>query len=127
MESIYKEVKKKSLMLLKGNNDRINGWRAVRECLKPIMNGLGDVIAKLQVFNTCPELIRTLPSLIFDQIKVEDLDTDGEDHAADAVRYGIMSRPVPSKTQEQVLDDFFKKKMKKLQVKTNKPFSMTGY
>lgn len=127
MESIYKEVKKKSLMLLKGNNDRINGWRAVRECLKPIMNGLGDVIAKLQVFNTCPELIRTLPSLIFDQIKVEDLDTDGEDHAADAVRYGIMSRPVPSKTQEQVLDDFFKKKMKNLQVKTNKPFSMTGY
>jgi hypothetical protein len=26
-------------------------------------------------------------------VKAEDLDTTGEDHAADALRYGVMSRP----------------------------------
>jgi hypothetical protein len=38
---------------------------------------------------------RTLPALVFDDRKVEDCDTDGEDHAPDALRYGLMSRPAP--------------------------------
>jgi hypothetical protein len=88
----------------------------------------GDkIIAKLQVFDNCSDFIRTFPSLVFDTIRVEDVDSDGEDHAGDAIRYGLMSKPIPSKTQEQVLDDFFKKKLRKQKVIENKPFSMGGY
>jgi hypothetical protein len=43
----------------------------------------------------CPYLIRTLPSLVSDEHKPEDVDTDGEDHAADALRYFVMGRPSP--------------------------------
>jgi hypothetical protein len=127
MESVYKDTTKKTLMLMRGNNDRINGWRTVREYLKPIMTQGDKIIAKLQVFDNCSDFIRTFPSLVFDTIRVEDVDSDGEDHAGDAIRYGLMSKPIPSKTQEQVLDDFFKKKLRKQKVIENKPFSMGGY
>jgi hypothetical protein len=38
-------------------------------------------------------VIRTLPAHVYDKAKVEDLDSDGEDHACDALRYGLMSLP----------------------------------
>lgn len=44
-------------------------------------------------FKTCTHLIRTLPALQHDLDNPEDCDTDGEDHAPDALRYGLMSRP----------------------------------
>ena len=34
-----------------------------------------------------------MPNLVYDKNKIEDLDTNSEDHSADALRYGIMSRP----------------------------------
>jgi hypothetical protein len=37
--------------------------------------------------------IRTLPALQHDLKTPEDCDTDGEDHAPDTLRYGLMSRP----------------------------------
>lgn len=112
MTQIYAQKKKKHLLLLRGNNDRINGWLELREYLKPVLRA-NNTIAKLQVFDTCENLIRTLPSLVYDEHKVEDCDTDGEDHAADAIRYGLMSRPQPSRTQSQIENKFFASKMKK--------------
>jgi hypothetical protein len=50
--------------------------------------------AKLKIFNTCRNLIRTLPLLPFDEKDPEDIDTKAEDHAYDALRYGCMSRPL---------------------------------
>ena len=44
-------------------------------------------------FKTCVHLIRTLPALQHDMDDPEDCDSDGEDHAPDALRYGLMSRP----------------------------------
>jgi hypothetical protein len=35
-----------------------------------------------------------MPLLQYDSVKPEDLDTNGEDHVADEVRYFCMSRPV---------------------------------
>lgn len=48
----------------------------------------------LQIFNTCVNLIRTLPTLPTDRHDPDDVDTEAEDHAYDALRYGIMSRPM---------------------------------
>lgn len=42
------------------------------------------------VFNTCPEIIRTLPNLESASNGTEDLDTSGEDHFWDVIRYRIL-------------------------------------
>ncbi len=47
----------------------------------------------LYLFSTCIDTIRTLPTMQHDKLRPEDMDTDGEDHAADEVRYACMSRP----------------------------------
>lgn len=44
-------------------------------------------------FSTCTDTIRTLPALQHDDARPEDVDTEGEDHAPDEVRYACMSRP----------------------------------
>jgi hypothetical protein len=47
----------------------------------------------LYVFSNCLDLIRTLPAAQHDKHRVEDLDTNCEDHALDDVRYACNSRP----------------------------------
>jgi hypothetical protein len=66
----------------------MGGWDQVRARLK----GDGERPG-LFVFAACAHLIRTLPALQHDQHRPEDVDTEGEDHAADALRYGCMARP----------------------------------
>ena len=54
---------------------------------------------KLQIFDSCPSLIRELPNL---KIKAGTDDVDKvNDHLSDALRYAIMSRmPHPEKEEE---------------------------
>lgn len=47
-----------------------------------------------QVFNTCKHFIRTIPSLVYDDKHVEDIDTDQEDHIYDECRYVLMENPI---------------------------------
>jgi hypothetical protein len=85
--------------LMRANNDRIPGWRRVHEALSLD----GDETPMLQVMSTCRNLIRTLPALPYDPVRIEDVDTDAEDHAADTLRYGLSWRvaqhrpPTPGK------------------------------
>jgi hypothetical protein len=73
------------------------GWRRVREWLKPYVAADGkSQTAALQIFEgRCPNLVRTFPLLVHDEGKPEDVNSDGEDHAPDTLRYGLMSRPAP--------------------------------
>lgn len=71
------------IYLEKATNDRINGKRKVNRLLDPLPDGLPGLL----VFETCTNLIRTFPSLVYDKVNFEDVDTDGEDHAYDALRY----------------------------------------
>lgn len=66
----------------------ISGWDAVRTRLKGDEDG-----PMIAVFSTCIDSIRTIPVLQHDPLKAEDLDTEGEDHAADEWRYACLSRP----------------------------------
>ena len=45
------------------------------------------------IFKTCPNLIRELQGIPVDPNRPEDVDTKASDHAYDALRYLIMSRP----------------------------------
>jgi hypothetical protein len=67
----------------------IGGWDQMRQRMK----GDADGRPMLYTFSTCVDSIRTIPALQHDPDKPEDLDTDGEDHAADEWRYACMSRP----------------------------------
>ena len=50
--------------------------------------------AGLEIFDSCTNLIAQLPVLPLSKTNPEDVDTKAEDHLYDALRYGIMSRPV---------------------------------
>ena len=65
------------------SNDRIGGWENYHQWLRIAPDGL----PYYQVSTDCPNVIRTLPELIHDDLKVEDVDSAGEDHAPDDQRY----------------------------------------
>ncbi|NLI54107.1 MAG: hypothetical protein GX417_07245 [Clostridiales bacterium] len=92
--------------LIRADNARIPGWQRVREYLAEADDGL----PKLLIFRTCENLIRTLPALTFDERFVEDVGGNCEDHAPEALRYGLMSRPAaasePKKPKARVYDPF---------------------
>lgn len=48
----------------------------------------------LYIFKTCKHFIRTIPALVYDDTKVEDIDTDMEDHIYDECRYVMMEHPL---------------------------------
>lgn len=78
------------LKMMMADNDRVNGLARYREALSVAPDGK----PWYQVFETCKDTIRTIPVLQYDVTKVEDVDTDLEDHAYDRDRYFFMSRPV---------------------------------
>lgn len=92
-ESIAETFGKCGVYLMRGNNNRLIGWERVRNLLRPAPDGT----PWLTVAPRCRYLIRTLPAQQQDPHNPEDLDTDGDDHACDAARYGAMSRPSPTR------------------------------
>lgn len=91
IEQVYREH---GVLMVKASNDRVNGWARVHQFLAegPACQyhaGLGwDTCPRLHVFaGAAPNLVRTIGDLPRDKNNPEDLDTDSEDHAADAIRY----------------------------------------
>lgn len=102
--SAAEEADKHGIWFIKGVNDRIAGWMQVHERLKFDQNGY----AMMYFFNTCKAIIRTMPMMMYDEHRVEDLDTELEDHACDEVRYFCMMRPIAPrdiKTEYSPLSD----------------------
>ena len=95
-ESIADVFSKNGVPLIPADNARVPGWQRVREALAPGADGTPE----LAIFDTCRNLIRTLPTLTFDAHNAEDVSDLSEDHAPEALRYGLMSRPRPARTKE---------------------------
>jgi hypothetical protein len=75
--------------LRRADKNRIQGKIQIHEYLRIQQSGR----PRLQIFNNCPSLIRELQSIPLDRSNPEDVDTHAPDHAYDALRYLIMSRP----------------------------------
>jgi len=75
--------------LRRADKNRVQGKVQIHEYLKVQQSGR----PRIQIFNTCPNLIRELQGLPLDKNNPEDVDTHAPDHAYDALRYLIMSRP----------------------------------
>lgn len=81
-------MREAGLQIFKADNSRIDGWLTVRNCLQPFTDpNTGMVKATLQITESCPNLIRTLPMQQHDKRNPEDLDSKLEDHAPDGLRY----------------------------------------
>ncbi len=74
----------------KGDHERIAGWMQMHYRFAFDENGY----PMMYIFKNCRAFIRTIPLLMYDEVKVEDLDTELEDHVADETRYMCMSRPI---------------------------------
>lgn len=76
----------------------LGGWDLMRSRL------IGaDGIPMLYFFSTCKDSIRTIPALLHDPNRPEDVDTKMEDHAADETRYACSSNPwfIPEPTEDK--------------------------
>ena len=83
--SVIELFARSGLSFCKAENDRVQGWMALRELLKANADGG----AKLTIFENCVNLIRTLPLLQFDKRNPNDAATEPHEltHAPDALRY----------------------------------------
>ncbi|MGP4995522.1 phage terminase large subunit [Glutamicibacter ardleyensis] len=70
----------------KGVNARVHGWAQLDEKLLVREDGF----ARYMVYDTCRDTIRTLPAMPRDKKNPEDVDTHGDDHLLDSIRYGLM-------------------------------------
>ena len=86
--------------LRRSDKNRIQGKIQIHEYLRIQASGR----PKIQIFNTCPNLIREIQSIPLDQSNPEDVDTKAQDHAYDALRYLIMSRPRVNDPLSQMRD-----------------------
>lgn len=95
-ESIGALFERERIYFERGDNARLDGKMQVHHRLAFDARG----IPMLYVFSTCRSFIRTVPNLVYDETHVEDVDTDGEDHAYDMLRYVCMENPIapPAKT-----------------------------
>ena len=89
-ESIGALFERERVFFEKGDHARIDGKMQVHHRMAFDENGW----PMLYVFSTCKHFIRTVPNLVYDEKDVEDIDTDGEDHIYDALRYVCMKNPI---------------------------------
>lgn len=95
------------LGLLKASNNRVQGWMAVKELLKPMKSDTDR--PGLLVTENCVGLIRNLPSIQHDEKNPSDCATEPHEitHICDAARYFCVTRVLGAqKTVENIVDDF---------------------
>lgn len=94
-QTIAESFARAGINFFPASNRRIDGWNLMHQYLHWSLvktDSEGKIIRpKLIYFDTCVNSLRTIPALVHDDIHPEDLDSDGEDHAADVDRYFLMS------------------------------------
>lgn len=104
-QTIAESFARGGVMWQASSNRRVDGWNLLREFLKWSQHKP----PKMRYFTTCVNSIRTIPLMIHDERKNEDLDTRLEDHAPDVDRYMLLSlherqTPRPKTDVEKKLD-----------------------
>lgn len=75
----------------KGPGSREQGWEQMRKRLKATKRPKGGFreVPGLFITTDCPQWLRTVPVLPRDEIKIDDVDTEAEDHVGDECRYAL--------------------------------------
>jgi hypothetical protein len=85
--SLAEKMAAEGCFWIPADNKRIPGWEQLHIRFQA-------AVPMLYFLDCCSHTIRTLPELQHAETNPEDLDTEGEDHAADETRYACMSRPM---------------------------------
>ena len=94
-ESIAETAAKHQVYFSKADNRRLAGLMNFHNYLQFDENGY----PMFYVFKTCKHFIRTLPLLMYDEHRPEDVDSTGEDHIYDMTRYMLQSRPIKPRVE----------------------------
>lgn len=97
-ESIGALMERERVYFQKGDHARIDGKMQVHHRLA--FDDAG--VPMLYVFEGCKHFIRTVPNLVYDESDVEDIDTDGEDHIYDELRYVCMENPIAPRQKKEI-------------------------
>lgn len=81
----------------KDAGSRVRGWQLMRTMFASTKAELGRARENpgLFIVNHCHQFLRTVPTLSRKEGKEDDVDTDLEDHIADATRYRIRTKSAP--------------------------------
>ena len=107
------ELTGKQPRLIKAENARVTGWGVVREYLRPYLGPDNILTAKLQVFSTCHDTIKSAPEQVHSETVPEDMAKQDGDDSWDETRYALMSRPHPTHTPEEIAKREFNNAMKR--------------
>ena len=101
--SIAETGEKYGVYFDKGDHKRLAGWMQMHYRLQFDENG----IPMMYIFSNCKAFIRTIPLLMYDEHKPEDIDTKQEDHVADESRYLCMANPMKPVTVKERSPEVF--------------------
>ena len=89
--------------LVRADNNRVQGWVALKELLKPDEDGKPGIV----IFDTCRELIRCLRALQHDRKDPNDASIQPHDitHGPDALRYFAQTRVLPAQQATQTREE----------------------
>ncbi len=94
-KSIAELFAEQGIVLSRVSALREAGWLNLKEWLKPFADERGEMVARLRIFDSCSNLIRTLPALCYDKHNPNDAAIHPHEltHAPDAIRYLLAGRP----------------------------------
>lgn len=79
------------------DNQRELGWAQFKTWLRTLGD---DGLPMLRFYAPgCPHTVRTLPTLVTKKGNPDDIEKGSDDHCADETRYGVMSRPAPTRVR----------------------------
>ena len=90
-------MERQGIYFVGGDNERIAGKMQLHHRLSFDERG----IPMLYVFSNCKDFIRTIPTLIYDLNRVEDINSDCEDHIYDETRYMCMYSPITAPIKKE--------------------------
>lgn len=96
-ESIAETAERHRIWFSPGDHKRIPGWMQCHYRLRFDPEGL----PMMYVYDSCKAFLRTVPTLLYDPLNPEDLDSSLEDHAADEWRYFCMARPIAPRSEPE--------------------------
>ena len=100
--TIINMFEREGIYFEKGDNTRLAGKMQLHYRMQFDDEGY----PMMYVFSNCKQFIRTLTTLVYDKVNVEDIDSSQEDHDYDACRYFLMTNPIAPKKKIVVNGEF---------------------
>lgn len=89
-DTLIQQLQRHGLHMRRPKKDRISGWVQLKSLMLAAKNDDPDTPG-VYISERCRLTIETVPMLPRDDIRIEDVDTSANDHAADALRYLVNS------------------------------------